>query len=146
MTSSFQVPWSFPGYAIAVSIPVEWILRPTIWQIISIPFAANYGEEELKSGLWHKIHLGTNHHAWDESIIVSNVYGASPFAPNSGGTLCLPVIRADRQWWMAISVRTMNIMLTLSINDISLMSIDHKPWKYVRWTTSTISVAVNWDL
>jgi len=46
---------------------------------------------------------------------------------NSGGTLNSPVFQADRQWWMAVAVRAMNVGLILSINDLSFIPICRMP-------------------
>jgi hypothetical protein len=42
-------------------------------------------------------------------------------------TMLLGRLKADRQWWMAVAVRAMNVRLIISINDLSFIPICRMP-------------------
>jgi len=118
--SSSKLPWSLWGCAIAESIPVEWILRQIMLLILSIFLAWTSGKEQWKSSLgWWNTSVHALVTAW-WIILVSHLRCAPPPGPNLGGTLNWAVVKAGRQWWMAVVVRAMNVGLIESINDLSI--------------------------
>jgi len=141
--SSSMLPYSLWGCAIAGSVPVEWILRRIILRILFIFLAGTSRKEEWKSA--SRRH-NTSVHAFSTAwlmFLVSHLRCAPPPGPNSGRTLNSLVVQADRQWWMAIVVRVMNVGLIISINDPSFIPICCMPLKYIWWIRSTISVAAH---
>jgi len=120
---SYKLQWSLLGCPIARSVPVEWMFQRIMLQILSISLAWAYCEEEWKSSLRRR---NTSVHALLTTWLmfpVLHLHCAPPPGPNSGGTLNSPVVQANRQCWMAIKVRAMNVRLILSINDLSFIPI-----------------------
>jgi len=58
-------------------------------------------------------------------FVVSQLHFAPPPGPTSVGTLKSAVSQANTQSWMAIVVRAMNVVLIVSINDLSFIAICH---------------------
>jgi len=115
-------------------------------QVLSILFARTWDKGEQKSTLRrqnssvHALFMG-----W-LMFLVSHL-GCAPLpGPNSGRTLNRPVIQANRQWWMSVMVREMNVGLILSIDDLWFIPICSMRWKYVQWIRSTMWVKANWHL
>jgi len=60
-------------------------------------------------------------------FLVSHLSCVLPPGPNADGTLNSAVFQADRQRWMAVAVRAMNVRLILSLNDLSFIPIGRMP-------------------
>jgi len=124
---SSKVLWSLWGCVIAGSVPVEWILRWIMLEILPVILPCTSGEEEQKfvSGRPNpSVHTLVTAR-W--IFLASHLCCTPPAWPNSGRTLNSAVCQADRQWWKAVMVRAMNIRLIFSINDLSVIPICHMP-------------------
>jgi len=113
MKTSLKMHWSLWGYAIAWSIPFERNLQHIMRGIMSIFLAWTSGHKEWKSTLRQR---NTSVYAlllpW---LMLLGLYllCAPPPGQHSCMTVNSPDFQADRQWWMAIGRRVIDVRTIL---------------------------------